>query len=235
MSTTALESAPSTSVSPSRRGGLALAMQEAFTAAIRLRTNRQAAADPLSFRNQIKQLLNAGHQEARRIGYSSAHVGLAAYAFVAFLDESVLNSNQPMFAEWSRQPLQEEFFGDHMAGETFFRRLDELMAQQDSEDLADVLEVFQLCMLLGFRGRYIAGDRGGLQALTSAVHAKINRIRGGQHELSPSWRLPPDEHIKPARDPWIPRLGIVAAAALGLSVLLFAIFYFLLRSGIAAL
>jgi type VI secretion system protein ImpK len=122
-----------------------------------------------------------------------------------------------------------------MAGETFFRRLDELLAQQDSEDLADVLEVFQLCMLLGFRGRYIGGDRGGLQGLISSVHAKISRIRGAQHELSPAWRLPADEEVKPARDPWIPRLGILAAVAFGISLLLFALFYFLLRSGIANL
>ena len=210
-------------------------MQEAFTAAIRLRTGRQSATDPHTFRNQIKHLLNGAHQEARRLGYSSAHVGLAAYAVVAFLDESVLNSNQPMFAEWSRQPLQEEFFGDHMAGETFFRRLDELLAQQDSEDLADVLEVFQLCMLLGFRGRYVGGDRGALAGLISATDAKITRIRGARPTLSPRWKLPDEAPVQTARDPWLRRLGIFAFATLALALVLWAVFFFVLRSGISDL
>lgn len=218
-----------------RRGGLALAMQEAFTAAVRLRTERQAAADPHSFRNQIKQLLQAAHQDARALGYSSADVGAAGYAFVAFLDESVLNSNQPMFSEWSRQPLQEEFFGDHMAGEIFFRRLDEQMARQDSEDAADVLEVFLLCLLLGFRGKYITSDSSGPQERISAIRAKIHRIRGGASELSPAWALPPAESVAPARDPWVKRLGIVAVSALVLSLTLFVVFSFALRAGIAEL
>src|SRR5690606_10520389 len=137
-----------------RRGQLALALQEPFTVAIRLRANRQVAADADSFRAHIKQLLGAADRAARRLGYDGGDVRLAVYAFIAFLDESVLNSNQPMFAAWPRQPLQEEIFGEHMAGENFFRYLDDLLARQDSEDLADLLEVYQLCMLLGFRGRY---------------------------------------------------------------------------------
>ena len=168
------------------------------------------------------------------MGYSSADVGLAVYAFVAFLDESVLTSNQPMFAGWSGQPLQAEMFRDHMAGEMFFQRLDELLGQQDSEDLADVLEVFQLCMLLGFRGKYIGGDQGSLQGLISAVHAKIARIRGGSHEISTLWKLPTGEVIKSARDPWVPRLALVVAALLATAVVLFAVFYFLLDSKIDA-
>jgi type VI secretion system protein ImpK len=234
MITTAPESSAATSANSHPRGGLALTLQEAFTATIRLRANRQVAADAGSFRAHIQQLLKAAHQEARRIGYSSADVGLAVYAFVAFLDESVLTSKQPMFDGWSGQPLQAEMFRDHMAGEMFFRRLDELLGQQDSENLADVLEVFQLCMLLGFRGRY-GGDNGSLQALISAVNTKIMRIRGGHHEISTLWKLPAEEGVEPARDPWLPRLVAVTAGLFAVALVLFAVFYFLLRSRIATL
>ena len=40
-----------------RQGGLAIALQETFTAVVRLRTNRQMASDAVSFRAHLKSLL----------------------------------------------------------------------------------------------------------------------------------------------------------------------------------
>ncbi|MGH7505688.1 MAG: DotU family type IV/VI secretion system protein, partial [Longimicrobiales bacterium] len=79
----------------SRRGELALALQEAFTVAVRLRTNRQVAANADAFRAHVKQLLGAADRQARGAGYDADLVRLAVYAYIAFLDESVLNSSQP--------------------------------------------------------------------------------------------------------------------------------------------
>jgi type VI secretion system protein ImpK len=128
-----------------------------------------------------------------------------------------------MFATWAQQPLQEEIFGDHVAGENFFRHLSELLARQDSEDLADLLEVFQLCLLLGFRGKYSA-NVAGLQSITAMVHEKIRRVRGGAAPLSPVWALPTGEVAPAGRDRWLPRLAIAAACATVLAVLLFVAF-----------
>ncbi|HEX9106884.1 MAG TPA: DotU family type IV/VI secretion system protein, partial [Longimicrobiales bacterium] len=139
----------------------------------------------------------------------------------------------PLFAQWPRQPLQEEVFGDHMAGETFFRHLQELLARPDSGELADVLEVYLLCMLLGFRGRY-AGGQGGLQAIMATTREKIERIRGPRPELSPSWR-PPTDALTPPRDPWTRRLAIAAGGGALLALLLFALFKIVLHGDIAAL
>ena len=63
---------------------------------------------------------------------------------VAFLDESVLNSRNPIFADWLRKPLQEELFGTHIAGEVFFQNLQQLLGRSDSPDLADLLEIYHL-------------------------------------------------------------------------------------------
>lgn len=213
-------------------GNLALALQEAFTVATRLRSTRQAAPDAASFRQRVKQLIAAADDEARREGYPAEYVKLAVYAYVAFLDESVLNSGLPIFAEWPRQPLQEEVFGDHMAGETFFRYLAELLARQDAADLADVLEIFLLCMLLGFRGKYSAGGQGTLHGLISQVQDKIARIRGARPELSPAWR-PPEEVIERRRDPWVRRLAYVAIGTFALALLLFVAYKLSLHAGIS--
>jgi type VI secretion system protein ImpK len=212
-----------------RRGRLAMAFQEAFTAAVRLRANRQFASDPVAFRAQIKQLLGDADREARQAGYDPAHARLAIYAYVAFLDESVLNSGQPSFAGWARQPLQEELFGDFMAGQTFFTYLDELLARVDSEELADLLEVFLLCMLLGFRGRYGAGEDGGLRTRIQTTQEKIARVRGPSQTIAPNSALPVGDGLPARRDPWLRRLAAVAILAVAFGVLLLVVFHLSLR------
>lgn len=214
----------------SRRGLLALSLQEPFTTIARLRANRQVAADADSFRTRIKQVLAAAEQEARQAGYGSDDARLALFAVIAFLDETVLNSRQPMFADWPRRPLQEEVFGVHMAGELFFQYLQQLLGRPDSEDLADVLEVYELCLLLGFKGRYSASRGAELQVLSSQISQKIERVHGGTAELSPHWR-PSTAEIGQPRDPWVPRLVAAAISAAALAVVLYIGFAISLHSG----
>ena len=213
----------------SRRGQLALSLQEAFTAIARLRANRQVAADAESFRVRIKQVLAAAEQEARQAGYAAEDVRLALFAVIAFLDETVLNSGQPMFAEWPRRPLQEEVFGVHMAGELFFQYLQQLLGRQDSDDLADVLEVYELCLLLGFKGRYSATRGGELQLLAAQTSEKIERVHGTPGDLSPKW-VPSRAEIGRPHDPWVPRLAVAAIAALVIALALYVGFALSLRA-----
>src|SRR5258708_11391854 len=100
---------------------LALHFQEALTAIIRLRANRQTVSDAERFRRHMREALRAAGAEAQRSGYTMEDVKLAAFATVALLDESILTSQNPRFAAWPRKPLQEEMFGIHVAGETFFQ------------------------------------------------------------------------------------------------------------------
>jgi len=115
---------------------LALIYQEVLTAITRLRSNRQAATDAGAFRNQMKAAISAAESEATSKGYPVENTRLATFAVVAFLDESILNSNNPVFADWPRMPLQEELFGGHTAGEVFFQCIDRLLARSDSPRLA---------------------------------------------------------------------------------------------------
>ena len=214
----------------SRRGLLALSLQEPFTTIARLRANRQVAADADSFRTRIKQVLAAAEQEARQAGYAADDIRLALFAVIAFLDETVLNSGQAMFAGWPSRPLQQEVFGVHMAGELFFQYLQQLLGRQDSEDLADVLEVYELCLLLGYKGRYSASHGAELQILAGQVSEKIERVHGGPGELSPAWR-PSVTEIGQPRDAWVPRLIAAAAACAGLAFVLYVGFAIALHSG----
>jgi len=219
----------------SRLGDLALSLQEAFTVAVRLRANRQVAADANSFRSQVKSLLAGADRDARALGYDPDYVRLSIYAYIAFLDETVLNSTQAMFSEWSRQPLQEEVFGEHMAGENFFRYLGDLVSRQDSTELADLLEVYLLCLLLGFRGKYATGDPASLQGLTTSVQTKIQRIRGMRTTLPDTWLLPQNEVVPVAGDPWVRRLRTAALATLGVALLLYILYSVLLSSTVGGI
>ena len=168
-----------------RHENLALIFQEILVGSERLRTGRQTVADPAAFRQQVIDALKTADQQARNQGYAAEDIKLAIFAVVAFVDESVLNLRLPVFADWPRRPLQEELFGHHVAGEIFFKNLQELLGKSDSQDLADLLEVYLMCLLLGFAGRYSLGDRGELRAITDATNEKIRRIRGSAAMLSP--------------------------------------------------
>jgi len=218
-----------------RTENLALMLQEVLTAIVRLRSNRQAVSDANSFRIHMREALKLADQEARKRGYSSDAIQLAVFAVVAFLDESILNSRNPLFADWPRKPLQEELFGTHMAGEVFFQNLQKLLGQTDSQELADLLEVYYLCVLLGFGGRYSMGNKGDLRAIMDAVGEKIRRVRGYSPDLSPAWKLPSEALRLTGGDPWVRWLGIVAIGCAALSLLLFIIFKFSLGSGVSDL
>lgn len=220
---------------PSLRGQLALALQETITAIVRLRSGRQMAADAEAFRAQIKQVMGASEQEARRMGYAGEDVRVALYAVVAFLDESVLNSQQPMFRDWPRKPLQDELFGGHIGGEIFFENLQRLLQRPDSEALADLLEVYELCLLLGFHGRYGSTESGELRSLIAQVGEKIARIRGGFGALAPAWAPPSaGDVVVQHRDPWLRRLALGAGSAFAVAAILFAVYLVSLRSGVGA-
>ncbi len=215
-----------------RNENLALAFQEVLTAAERLRTGRQSVADAAAFRYQMLESLKAAGEQARNHGYHADDIKLAVFAVVAFVDESVLNLRSPIFADWPRRPLQEELFGHHVAGEVFFRNVQDLLGKTDSPDLADLLEVYQLCLLLGFAGRYSLGGRGELRAVTDAVADKIRRIRGAAGDLSPCWMPPPDPVHRAGADPLVRKFAIAAAACAALMVILF-IVYKVILSGAA--
>jgi type VI secretion system protein ImpK len=219
----------------SRTENLALIYQEAITAVVRLRSGRQPVTSADAFRSQMRQVLSVADQEARNRGYTAEDARLASFAVVAFLDESVLNLQNAVFAGWPRKPLQEEMFGGHVAGEIFFQSLQRLLERSESAQLADVLEVFHLCVLLGYRGKYGAGGQAELKSQMDAAAQKIRRIRRDTGALSPDWRPPSGVASAGSADPWLRPLMITAAACLMLAMLLFAVFRLSLGSGVSSL
>jgi len=221
-------------VIPERRGRMALLLEEVLTVVCRLRANKPMGSDAGVFRDRVKTWLAKAAREAAAEGYSEDSITMSGYAVIAFLDESVLNSPQPMFSEWPRRPLQEEIFGEFLGGEAFFTNLEHLLGQSDSEELGDVLEVYLLCLSLGFQGRYAAGGQGDLDAFKRQVRDKIVRIRGAWGDLSPSWAPPPPPPVPSGMDRvtrWL--AGAAAAVTLFFLVLWLAFFVILLVDSVS--
>jgi type VI secretion system protein ImpK len=224
------------SIAPqTRRENLALALQEVLTVSARLRSGKQSVDDAAAFRLQVMEALKTANQQSRQQGYDPEDVKLAIFAAVSFVDESVLNLRSPAFADWPRRPLQEELFGHHLAGEVFFQNVQALLARPDSPTVADLLEVYELCLLLGFAGRYSLAGQAELRAIRDSIADKIRRTRGAAEPLSPAGTLPPEPPVTPRPDPLVRQLAFAAAGCFGVAVVLFVVYKVLLGAGVSAL
>lgn len=214
---------------------MAMLFQEMLTIVMRVRANRLPVSHADHFREQVRTGLAAAQDEANRRGYSRQDGYMAAQAVVAFLDESILNSQNPALRDWVRQPLGPDFFQQHVAGEVFFQNVKELLTGDDSDRAADLLEVYQICMLCGYRGRYGVGREGDVKMITDRVAEKIQRIRRSSPLLAPFWAPGQDGAPAMAADPWDARLQYLAIGSVAALVVLFLVYWFLLRSGVTAL
>jgi type VI secretion system protein ImpK len=176
----------------------------------------------------MKQTLAVAEHEAATRGCDPDDVAQAKFAVVAFLDESVLSCRSPVFADWTRKPLALEFYGHLVAGETFFQQLQRVLRRSDSSQTADLLEVYCLCLLLGFKGK--AAGEGEIRSLIRQAQEKIRRVRSNP-ELSARAGIPADAVRIGQKDRWLRPLVICTSGAALVALVLFVVFRLILSSG----
>lgn len=122
---------------------------------------RHPTQDYEGFRARVEQMLQGARGKARDT--ASPEEGEAAlFAVVAWLDEAVLCSQWDQAERWRKGLLQTLHFNTTRAGVEFFTRLDALPTASRS-----AREVYYTCLLLGFRGQYVAPvDQRALETLT---------------------------------------------------------------------
>ena len=148
-------------------------------------------------RPSIKRLLDELEQRGNTLRYPPNQIQSAKFALAAFADEVVLTAAFPLREEWEKYPLQLEYFREHLAGVKFFERLEELSKNLDAE--ADVMEVYYVCMLLGFKGKYkvyMEDQLNGLMQNTANQLRSVGRLH--ESELSPHWKVN-DQPAPPVR------------------------------------
>ena len=162
-------------------------LYDGFYMVILLR-NRYVPSDAEAFRDRIKQFLTAFERGAKRLDASADDIHLAKFAYCALIDEVVLMSKLRLREVWERRPLQLEFFGEQLAGERFFEHLEAL--RQGGAARLQALEVFHMCLLMGFQGRYILEGSEKLNYLTGRLGDEIAQLRGKRPSFAPHWAAP---------------------------------------------
>jgi type VI secretion system protein ImpK len=202
---------------------LAMLYQGALTAAARIQSQRQQIGNAAAFRRRMKDVLAEIDREALKRGYTAAHSHEGNFAFAAFLDEVILNSQDACREDWAKRPLQEELFGTSTAGEQFFTHIEALFSQPDTPELIDVMEVFLLCLLLGYQGKHISGGHAELALITDRLRHRLECYRGVPAELSPAG-LPTSQPVSiKAADTNVQTLKRISFLAIGLTVLCFVV------------
>jgi type VI secretion system protein ImpK len=149
---------------------------------------KHAPLDAEVFRERIKQFLTRFERGAGKLGASAEDIHACKYAFCATVDEAVLMSGFKVKESWQRLPLQVQFFGDQLAGEQFFQRLDGM--RQEGLPRVQALEVYQMCLLLGFQGKYLIEGSEKLGYLTARLGEEIARMKGQSSGFAPHWAAP---------------------------------------------
>lgn len=124
---------------------------ECFILILQLRaTTNYGTADVL--KSKVLDMFDKFENNARKIGVDNEKVRLAKFALVAFLDETIISSDWSEKNEWLTEPLQIKLFDTFNAGEEFFTNMSTL--RQRTSANKDVLEIYYLCLSLGFKGKY---------------------------------------------------------------------------------
>lgn len=150
--------------------------------------NKYAPADAEHFTLQVRRLLDGFERNARRLNVSSEDVYAAKYAFCAALDESILSSGLAIREVWERAPLQLILFGDQLAGENFYKELEQVRHRGHAS--IQTLEVFYMCLLSGFQGKYALEGEEKLNYLIATLDKEIAHLKGKRAKFAPHWKSP---------------------------------------------
>lgn len=157
----------------------------------------------------------------RARGFQDTELAEARYALVAFLDEQINRSNWPGRSEWMGQPLQLELYREYTAGENFFKRMRSL-AQQGR--FSPALEIYYLCLLLGFRGAYgTSGDTRALSSFSDSGRERVAQEWPMKGKIAP--RAEPPDRLTARRTSHAPLIAVIV----GSLVLVFALVFGLER------
>lgn len=177
-------------------------------------------------RGELSRLLEKQEAAALRQGMLKDEYEDACFAVIAWADETVLkHASWVHHSQWSAFPLQLEHYQTTNAGEELFERLDRLRADQK-----DLVEIYYLCLGLGFSGRYFLGLEDDLRlnqirheqarrlALPIAAVQDVTRLTPQPYDIIPPKAIP----IKPPLTHLLLKGGV--AILIGIPLILFVVY-----------
>lgn len=151
----------------------------------------RARADSIDFNTLYQGALSLFaefEQNAKALKFDPEDIANSRYALAAFVDEAVLRSQWAGKEQWADNPLQLQLFETYLAGEGFFEKLGTLRSR--GESAVEVLEIYYLCLVLGFEGKYGMEGTERLTALAKTINDELSRFRPMNSEgVSPHWKV----------------------------------------------
>jgi type VI secretion system protein ImpK len=171
-----------------------------------------ANADVEGLRRQCAQEIRSFEDRSKRAGVPDADVLAARYALCTVIDEAVLNTPWGAQSGWAGQSLLVTFHREAQGGDKFFQILDRLLGEP--QRYLPLLELWYVCLSLGFEGRYRLDDRGAMRLadIRRDLMQRIEQLRGkAEPALSPHWKGVEDKRNAVLR--LLPLWVVVVAAA----------------------
>lgn len=159
-----------------------------ITVSNRLRTTLEHN-DVQGLQRQLIDELKHFEQTAKQQQVAAEQLLSARYLLCTLLDEIVLNTPWGASSRWSQHSLLSQFHNETSGGEKCFTLL-QRMLEAPAQHL-DVLELFYICLSLGFQGKFRLDPRGreNLEHINNTLYQTIKNYRGEfEPDLSPEWR-----------------------------------------------
>lgn len=188
-----------------------------------LRLKAGILAPSMDLRPKIAAMLADFEKRAERYRFNHKIVQVSKFALASFVDETVLTNNFNMKDEWEKNALQLEYFGEQLAGNKFFDKLEAMLKQ--IETTQDAVEIYYICMLLGFKGKYAIYEKEKLLATmqkTANALVKVGKIK--PTELSPNWLV--NDQPKPPEKRGMPTWAKISAfGGLCLAIIIYLVMF----------
>lgn len=147
-------------------------------------------------RDYIAQHIKTFENQAKAAGIPPEKVIAARYLLCTLLDETI--SSTPWGSgEWGKHSLLVKFHNEASGGEKFFQLLTKLAENPKAN--RDILEFMNVCLALGFEGRYRVINNGKvhLEELRERLTQILSKEQGAyERDLSPHWHAALIERAK---------------------------------------
>lgn len=186
-----------------------------LTVAIKLRTTLQHD-NVVELHKRLTDEIKAFDVRAQQAGAAVDTVVSARYLLCTVVDEIVLNTPWGAGGGWSQHSLLSLFHQETFGGEKCFLILQRM--QENPSKHLDLLELYYLCLSLGFEGKYKLVQRGHeqLDQIREGLYQTIENHRGHmEQDLSAQWEG--CGHKKSSMMDYIP-MWVIASIMLALLV-----------------
>lgn len=122
-------------------------------------------------RELLLNRFNEFEQACHKLSLNFDDINAVKYAMSSLIDEKITTGREAL-----GMPLQLSFFDEHEGGQGFYKRLERIRQQAN----LPVLEIYHLCLQLGFAGLYFSENKEKRVIIMSELSAQLK----GLHQTS---------------------------------------------------